>query len=97
MAVVIVSPIDGIYIGNCMGLGFWTKIDPVGQPAVVTFSSVAEAEEHMSTWECGRPDGISFHEVVPDDGVYASIQACVHAGLEGWIDDTMELPSPMMQ
>lgn len=97
MAVVIVSPEDGIYIGNCLGMGFWTKLDPVGQPSVVTFASIKEAEDHMGTWECGRPENISFHEVAPDNGAYASIQACVNAGLEGWIDNTMEMASPLMQ
>lgn len=97
MAVVIVSPEDGIYIGSCLGMGFWTKIDPVGQPSVVTFGSIPEAEGHMATWECGRPENISFHEVIPDAGVYASIQACVHAGLPGWLDDTMEMATPAMQ
>lgn len=97
MAFAIVSPDDGIYIGSCMGMGFWTKVDPVGQPCVVTFESVQDAEDYMATWDCGRPENITFHEVIPDDGVYASIQACVNAGLEGWIDNTMEMASPAMQ
>jgi len=27
----------GIYLGSCMGMGFWTKLDSVGQDAVVVF------------------------------------------------------------
>ncbi len=95
MAFVIVSPDDGIYIGSCMGMGFWTKLDPVGQTSVVTFDSIQEAEDCMATWKCGRPTGVTFHEVNPDDGIYASVQACVHAGLEGWIDDTMKMVTPV--
>lgn len=97
MAYVIQDPELGIYIGSCMGLGFWTKVDPIGQPSVVTFGSIQDAEDYMQTWECGRPENITFHEVEPDDGVYASIQACVNAGLEGWLDNTMEMATPTMQ
>jgi hypothetical protein len=96
MSFVIVDPEMGIYIGNCLGMGFWTKLDPVGQPSVVTFESTQEAEDFMSTWEGGRPLGAKLHQVQPDDGIYASIQACVNAGLEGWIDDHMDMPSPSM-
>jgi len=101
MAFVISHPEHGIYLGNCMGLGFWSKIDPVGQPSAVTFPTQSEAEEHMSKWDDGRPLDVTLHEVTPDNGDYASISACVAAGLDGWIDaepaqsagiERMELP-----
>lgn len=42
----------------------------------------------MAAWDNGRPDGATTHEVKWDehyDGMfYASIAACVAAGLEGW-------------
>lgn len=41
----------GIYLGSCMGLGFWTKLDPVGQNEAVTFESSEQALKHASTWD----------------------------------------------
>lgn len=90
-AVVLFHPEDGIYLGHCMGLGFWTKLDPVGQPSAVCFDDEADARAHMQTWECGPKEGVLFVTVQPDSANgevrYASIQACVAAGLEAWDPD----------
>lgn len=86
MAYLIVHPTFGVYLGNCMGLGFWSKVDPVGQPCAVTFPTPESAQQHMAAWEDGVPADAQLVPVKPDDGVYASIAACVHAGVEGWID-----------
>lgn len=71
-----------------MGLGFWSKLDPVGQDAAITFQSVREAKRVVRSWET-RPTGIQYKQVRADitkkDGsVYASIEACFRAGLPGW-------------
>ena len=87
MAVVIYTEERGIYLGNCMGLGFWTKLDPIGQPSAVTFPDTATAEAHMAEWDEGRPDGATFVDVTPDAEGYASVQACVLAGLPAWMDE----------
>lgn len=84
---VIVSSAMGIYLGSCLGLGFWSKLDPAGQGSAVTFESVSEAEDYMKSWDGGRPDGVSFKPVFPDEGIYASIRACVAAGLGAWSPD----------
>lgn len=84
MAYVIYSEIEGIFIGSCIGLAFWSKLDPVDQPAAITFPSEACAEQFMSTWAGGRPDGVSLVTVEPDQGEYATIEVCVGAGLPGW-------------
>lgn len=84
MAVVLVHPEWGIYLGNAMGLGFWSKLDPVGQPSAVTFPSERAAREHMATWDPPPVTGVTFHTVRPDDGEYATMSACVAAGLDGW-------------
>lgn len=88
---VIVSSRMGIYLGSCMGLGFWSKLDPAGQSSAVTFDSISSAEEYMRSWEGGRPDDVSFVPVSPDDGTFASISACVAAGLDAWSPDGPEL------
>lgn len=91
---VLVHPEWGIYLGSAMGFGFWSKIDPIGQDAAVTFPDAETAERVMASWDGGRPADVTLHHVVADgasaDGfgdpgvVYASVAACVAAGLEGW-------------
>lgn len=88
MNIVIEHPVDGVYLGNCLGLGFWSKLDPIGLPCAVTFASVADAEAHADAWECGRPEGLRFVPVQADVNGMASIAACVAAGLPGWIDES---------
>jgi len=92
-ACVIVHPEMGVYLGSCLGLGFWSKLDPVGQAAAATFDSVEDAETFMGAWESGRPAGVTFTEVVPDLGTHASPEACVAAGLDRWDPDASRIQS----
>lgn len=85
MSVVITHPELGIYLGSAMGLGFWSKLDPVGQQAAVTFDSPEQAAAHVLVMDGALLVGWSTHPVTPDDKNYASIAACVAAGLEGWV------------
>lgn len=86
MAFVIYTDAEGVYIGHCMGLGFWSKLDPADQPCATTFPTIADAEQHMAEWECGRPLGAVTVPVVPDEpGGFASIAACMRAGLPEWL------------
>lgn len=87
MAVVIFTEAEGIYLGNCMGLGFWSKLDPVGQDAAVTFPDTDAAEQHMAEWDSGRPDGVTFVAVAADAEGFASMTACVLAGMPAWMDE----------
>ncbi|OIQ68085.1 hypothetical protein GALL_503270 [mine drainage metagenome] len=68
-----------------MGMGFWSKLDAVGQPSACTFESAEQARQHMQSWDNGQPPGVRFVEVIPDDGTYASMHACVRAGLPAWL------------
>lgn len=76
----------GIYLGSASGRGFWSQIDPAGQSAAITFPSPEEAFAHAATWE--NPidlETLRCVEVVPDIGdLWASIEACVCAGLSAW-------------
>jgi hypothetical protein len=86
MRFVITHPGYGIYLGSCLGLGFWSKMDPAGQDSAVTFPSTAEAQEHADGWE-SKLEGLSFVAVEADkDGEWASRMACFKAGLEPWED-----------
>jgi hypothetical protein len=51
VAVVIVSDEMGVYLGSAMGFGFWTLIDPVGQPSACIFEDEADARDFVSTWD----------------------------------------------
>ena len=87
MAVVIYTEERGIYLGNFWGMGFWTKLDPVGQPSAVTFPDANEAETHMAEWSEGRPADAKLVEVVAEADGYATMESCVRAGLPGWLVD----------
>ena len=86
----------GVYLGNCMGMGFWSKWDAVGQDAAVAFPSEAAARAHVATWD----EPLSSFEVrsvptfsrfegsgMPVNADYASIEECVAAGLPAWHPD----------
>jgi len=56
----------GIFIGEYMGLGLFSFLDPADQPAAVTFSSIDEAKKYMSTWHTDPPSDIYFFPVNAD-------------------------------
>jgi hypothetical protein len=88
MAYVIVHETMGIYLGNCMGMGFWTLLDPVGQPSAATFSSIRDAQEHVLSWE--NNNHLADYRFVPvQEDVYhgASIKALKEAGLSAYLGD----------
>jgi len=85
--VVIYSERYGIYLGSVLGLGFWSKLDSAGQTSACTFESEQSACEFISSSNPGSfPADLQFIKIIPDqkDGTYASIEACVRAGLPGW-------------
>lgn len=96
-AVVLYSETDGVYLG-CFGpLGFWSKLDPMGQDGALTFDNEVKARAHMERWDalstCIRtsgdvsmpsPDDLRMVPVIADCGKFASIASCVDAGLPAW-------------
>jgi len=90
MSYVLVHRDNGILLGHCLGMLFWSKLDPVGQPAAVTFPSQAEVDRALSTWLAPlqqEREHMRLHEVVADDGLYATVASCAAAGLEPWQDE----------
>lgn len=86
MRVVLYNEEDGVYLGSALGLGFWSKLDPVGQPCAVTFADEQEALAYAKTWDHQmdvRAVPVETYEDV-DGYWYASIAACQKAGLPGW-------------
>ena len=93
---VIYHPENGVFLGNFIGLGIWSKLDPAGQEAAITFKNKVEAEAFIKTWESGQ-EGVQLVSVTPDSMDFASIEACVAAGLPAWAPtgelETTRIPS----
>jgi hypothetical protein len=88
MAYVMYHEEHGVFLGICLGLAFWSKLDPVGQPAAATFDSPADALKFCESWGGGAPANVRYVEVDADvGGTHASIASCVRSGLPGWIDE----------
>ena len=72
----------GVYLGSFLGLGFWSKIDPVGQDGACTFENEEQIRDWIATWDGGPPP--DWRAVAVPDVGYASIEQCVVAGLPAW-------------
>lgn len=72
----------GVFVGEALGMGFWSKADPVGQTEVVVFEDPAEADPliGLSTFTT-KPRLV---EVQVENPRYATIAECVAAGLPAW-------------
>jgi len=92
MAVVITHPEMGVYVGHGLGMGFWTRLDSVGQDAVVCFPSEAAARAHVASWYADSsappqndPDAYGYAPVTPSSTrgreTYADVAALREAGL----------------
>ena len=73
----------GVYLGACMGLGFWSLLDAAGQDMACVFESKDDAQNHVDSWD-SKPTAMSFIPVETKDPVYASISECVSAGIPAW-------------
>jgi hypothetical protein len=83
----------GVYLGHCMGLGFWSKLDAAGQTEAVTFESPRQAHDHVYTWDSPKLDGyhpvtapidIPSNQINADGSAAASMLQVVNAGFESW-------------
>ncbi len=86
MSFVIYSEDHGIYLGSYMGLGFWSKLDPAGHDTAPTFPDLAAIRRAIAQRDNPRTfPAYTPISVEPDrPGGYASIAACVKAGLPSW-------------
>ena len=83
MRYVLVHDEMGVYLGSCFGMGFWSKLDPIGQPCAITFPSEEVATRVWASWD-HSPAGCRTIAVEASDGEYATIDDCVRAGLPAW-------------
>jgi hypothetical protein len=77
-------PEMGIYLGSCMGMGFWSKLDPVGQSEAATFDNPEQIKEFMATWE-NKVTGCEITPIETDcRDAYVTIAEIEAIGLPGW-------------
>ncbi len=94
--VVIISPELGVYMGNGLGLAFWSKLDFIDQDHAPVFDDEAQARKHIQSWENNHePDSYLYYVIAPtkeaDDGCkYVSIEAMTAHGLGQYFDDEIE-------
>lgn len=82
---VIYSDSYGVFIGEALGLAFWSKLETGDQPGAATFIDEADAQDYMKGWLTPPPDDVRVVSVIADMPRHgASVAACVRAGLPDW-------------
>lgn len=74
----------GVYLGSFLGMGFWSKLDPVGQDEAITFESKELAIAFMQTWNSEAPNVQVVPIEIPKGNRYATIKQCMVIGLPEW-------------
>lgn len=76
----------GIFLGTCLGLGFWSKLDAVGQDSACTFESESQALDYIAKQQEMLTDAVDIRpvKVLVEHDRYATVSECVLAGLPGW-------------
>lgn len=92
--IVITHPELGVYLGSAFGLGFWSKLDSVGQDSAATFETAEQANEYIRGWQ--EYNDPAFHTLVTvecADDQYATMIEMKAAGIDttGMEGDTPRL------
>jgi hypothetical protein len=84
--ILLTNPEMGVYLGHCLGLGLWSKLDPAGQLSACVFETEAEAREHVSSWKepHNDPDQYRYVELETENDMYATMEECMEAHQEPW-------------
>ncbi|MFG1270597.1 hypothetical protein V5F40_21845, partial [Xanthobacter sp. DSM 14520] len=88
--IVIVHLEWGVYIGNALGLGFWSMLDSAGQFVAVIFASEADAEAHIRSWDENNTPSAYRLVSVAAAGRWASLAELRAAGLGSCLGDMEE-------
>ena|SRR5215469_5856589 len=89
MSFVVVHPEHGVFLGVGMGMAFWSKLDSVGQDCATAFLTEDEARSFIRNVLPDLCAEVTFVPVVADRKGYASVSACVQAGLPGWLHEAI--------
>lgn len=85
---IILHPQDGIYLGNAMGFGFFSRLDSVGQTSVTVFETELQATNHILSWESNdKPSQYKFVPIETQDSFFATISELKAAGLTEYLGD----------
>lgn len=94
--VVMSQPEMGVYLGSCMGFGFWSKMDSAGQDVACGFKDEEDARRYIASWD-HIPEGIEYHEIEcarDDQGncdgchiCYVTVDELKNAGLGDMLGD----------
>lgn len=79
---VIVHPKLGIYLGNAMGLGFFSNLDCAGQDLACIFDTEDQAREHVSGWDDNNDPELYGYVGVDVAARWATIEELEAAGLK---------------
>ncbi|WP_315920952.1 hypothetical protein [Mesorhizobium sp. SP-1A] len=81
-SVVITHPEYGIFVGEGLGLAFWSKLDAVGQNSAAVFENETQARSFVA--DIAVPvakQSFSYVQLETEDGYHASIPELQAAGL----------------
>lgn len=94
MSCVIVHEEMGIYLGHSLGLGFWSKLDAVGQEAACTFENEKDAAVRIRSWVANNdPSEYRFVEV-PGATNHATVDQLKEAGLDDYLGEMVVDSAP---
>lgn len=102
MSFVITHPIWGVFLGDFLGMAFWSRLSPPPEvDAAPCFPSLEEAQNYVATWQLPLAHRLSLQArpVTPDrregDISYASMAALHPAGIEPWLVEGTPCVGPM--
>lgn len=79
---ILTHPEYGIYIGNCMGLGLWSRMDNGGQDCVCSFDSAQTVLEYVGSWRAPFNDPAAYIvKPVECEGGWVTVPELKAAGL----------------
>jgi hypothetical protein len=85
MKVIIVHAEWGVFLGICLGLAFWSKLEDGGQTSAPVFNDEADATMFLE----GFPPSVSREHFtfpkVPTVTGHASMADCLKAGVTPWV------------
>lgn len=87
--IVITHPEMGIFLGQALGMGFWSKCESAGQIHAAAFPDEKDAREFVRSWLVDNEDGLYGYCAV-DTGINthaADIEALKAAGLSDMLGD----------
>ena len=92
MALVLYSKDLGVFLGNGLGLAYWSEVGTAAQDFAPCFATPDEVGEIVRSWGPIPRDiaeSLVCIAVVPDvqlgERTFASASACAKAGLPGWL------------